>query len=90
MKPYYQDSHCTIYHADCREVLPGLAPVDLVLTDPPYGIGKADWDGEVPTGWLDGCRFMLALLVGSLEAVVADGAAGDRGEPARRGNLAAA
>lgn len=41
MKPYYQDSACTIYHADCRDVLPGLDKVDLVLTDPPYGIGEA-------------------------------------------------
>jgi len=36
VKPYYQDSHCTIYHGDCREILPQLEPVDLVLTDPPY------------------------------------------------------
>ena len=41
MKPYYQDKHCTIYHGDCREILPTLEPVDLVLTDPPYGIGEA-------------------------------------------------
>lgn len=40
MKPYYQDNHCTIYHGDCREILPKLEPVDLVLTDPPYGIGE--------------------------------------------------
>jgi DNA modification methylase len=38
MKPYYQDESCTIYHGDCREILPQLEPVDLVLTDPPYGI----------------------------------------------------
>jgi len=37
IEPYYQDNHVTIYHADCREVLPELDPVDLVLTDPPYG-----------------------------------------------------
>lgn len=36
MKPYYQEKGITIYHADCREVLPSLPPVDLVLTDPPY------------------------------------------------------
>jgi site-specific DNA-methyltransferase (adenine-specific) len=36
MTPYYQDSAVTIYHADCREILPQLEPVDLVLTDPPY------------------------------------------------------
>ena len=38
--PYYQDSHVTLYHGDCREVLPQLEPVDLVLTDPPYGIER--------------------------------------------------
>jgi DNA modification methylase len=40
--PYYQDEHSTIYHGDCREILPLLEPVDLVLTDPPYGIGEGD------------------------------------------------
>ncbi len=41
MKPYYQDSAVTIYHGDCREILPSLPKVDLVLTDPPYGIKAA-------------------------------------------------
>lgn len=34
--PYYQDSAVTIYHGDCREILPRLPKVDLTLTDPPY------------------------------------------------------
>ena len=38
MKPYYSDDWVTIYHADCREVLPELS-ADAVLTDFPYGIG---------------------------------------------------
>src|SRR5689334_13421297 len=38
MQPYYQDDSCTIYHGDCREVLPTLSPVDAFITDPPYGI----------------------------------------------------
>ncbi len=39
MKPYYQDKWVTIYHGDCREILPQLdVKVDLVLTDPPYGL----------------------------------------------------
>ena len=38
MKPYYQDDYATVYHGDCREVLPELGKVDLVLTDPPYGV----------------------------------------------------
>jgi DNA modification methylase len=38
MKPYYDHAGITIYHGDCREILPTLPKVDLVLTDPPYGI----------------------------------------------------
>jgi DNA modification methylase len=43
MKPYYQDEANTIYLGNCRDILPQLDKVDLVLTDPPYGI-KADKD----------------------------------------------
>ena len=39
MKPYFERDGIVIYHGDCREVLPTLESVDLVLTDPPYGIG---------------------------------------------------
>ena len=35
-KPYFQDEHTTLYHADCMAVLPYLGPADAVLTDPPY------------------------------------------------------
>ena len=38
MKPYYSESGITIYHGDCREVLPSLGRFDLLLTDPPYGV----------------------------------------------------
>jgi len=50
MKPYYQDESVTIYNADCRDVLPTLDKVDLVLTDPPYGIGDI-WNGGKGHGW---------------------------------------
>lgn len=35
--PYYDHGGITIYHGDCLDILPELGPVDLVLTDPPYG-----------------------------------------------------
>jgi DNA modification methylase len=38
MKPYFQDDAVTIYHGDCRHILPTLGRFDLLLTDPPYGI----------------------------------------------------
>ena len=31
--------NCELWHGDCREVLPLLPQCDLILTDPPYGIG---------------------------------------------------
>jgi DNA modification methylase len=38
MKPTEIIGNCHLYLGDCREVLPHLPKVDLVLTDPPYGI----------------------------------------------------
>ena len=39
MKPYFEEEGITIYHGDCREVLPTLGGgIDLVITDPPYGM----------------------------------------------------
>jgi len=39
MEPFYDKDGIQIYCGDCREILPTLESVDLVLTDPPYGIG---------------------------------------------------
>lgn len=38
MKPYYEDEFSTIYHGDCREILPAVV-ADCFITDPPYGVG---------------------------------------------------
>jgi site-specific DNA-methyltransferase (adenine-specific) len=40
LKPYYEHGGITIYHGDCREILPQLGKVDAVITDPPYNCGK--------------------------------------------------
>lgn len=53
MTPYYSDDHVTIYHGDCREILPGLA-FDAIVTDPPYGLGEL-WQGGDSGGWA-ACR----------------------------------
>ena len=67
IKPYYKDDYVTIYHGDCRQIVPLLGHFDLLLTDPPYGINagkknfgkwrtsrmpKGDWDSKVPPMWL--------------------------------------
>jgi DNA modification methylase len=44
MKPYYEDGFVRIYHGDCRDVLPLLGAVGLVLTDPPYPGYDKGWD----------------------------------------------
>lgn len=59
MKPYYDEDGITIYHGDCREILPTLSDVDLVLTGPPYGINtKSDGGGKL-SPWADLCNASL-------------------------------
>ena len=40
--PYYKDSACTIYHGDCREILPLLEPVDPDVE----AAGAGDYQGD--------------------------------------------
>ena len=72
VKPYYQDDAVTIFCGDCREIVPTLGRFDLLLTDPPYGLGDRmkggtwgcsakydkmrEWDTEAPD-----LGFLLAL-----------------------------
>lgn len=49
MRPYYSHAGITIYHGDCREILPTLPKVDAVITDPPYGLGDK-WQGGGGSG----------------------------------------
>lgn len=41
MKPYYKDEWVTIYNGNSNLILPELKKFDLLLTDPPYGIGES-------------------------------------------------
>lgn len=52
IKPIYDIDGIQIYHGDCREILPDLPKVDLVLTDPPYNCGKdyGTYKDNLPAG----------------------------------------
>lgn len=52
-EPYYHDDDVTLYCGDAREILPQLRG-DVVLTDPPYGVG-VDYDeyDDTPAGLLE-------------------------------------
>lgn len=50
MKPYYDQDGITIYHGDCREILPHVT-ADVLITDPPYGIAfESGWTGASIVG----------------------------------------
>jgi len=70
MKPYYDHAGITIYHADCRDILPGLPKVDLVLTDPPFFMPAAHFQSRVKwqRSWGD------VSVLGTFWAVILDAA----------------
>ena len=61
--------NATLYHGDCREVLPTLDPVDCVIADPPYFKVKDDyWDNEWdnPRAFLAWMRDIVGLLAAAM------------------------
>lgn len=61
LKPYFEEGGITIFHGDCREILPVLSPVDAIVTDPPYGDTSLDWDRMV-RGWMDAAEQVTSNL----------------------------
>lgn len=45
MTPYYDEGGVSIFHGRCEDVLPGLAPVAMVFTSPPYNLGVSTGGG---------------------------------------------
>jgi DNA modification methylase len=78
--PYYADDLVTIYHGDCRELLPSIGPVPALFADPPYGVGKAPWDDIAPMEWLP--------LINADVAAITPGNANLARYPERIGDLA--
>ena len=50
MTPYYADEAVTLWHGDCREIMPTLGSFDCILTDPPYAETSLAWD-RWPEAW---------------------------------------
>lgn len=57
--PYYEHAGITIYHGDCREILPSLPKVDAVITDPVWP--------NCPAGLLVGSDDPAALFISFCE-----------------------
>jgi site-specific DNA-methyltransferase (adenine-specific) len=57
VRPYYEEDGITIYHGDCREILPMLDLSECVIVaDPPYGIGHPTDYASRGRGSLAGSR----------------------------------
>lgn len=50
MTPYYQHEGISIYHAECSDLISNWNQFDLLLTDPPYGLGGI-CKGGTSGGW---------------------------------------
>lgn len=64
MNPYYQDESITLYHGDCRDILPQLSGEYFFFSDPPYNVGKEyqGWNDSMPEDeYLSFCNEWITL-----------------------------
>jgi site-specific DNA-methyltransferase (adenine-specific) len=78
-EPYYQDDSGVIYHGDCLEIMRGIpdSSIDLVCTDPPYGMMYKSNMRSVSHDYIAGdagFEWLAPFLVQSFR-VLADGGA---------------
>jgi site-specific DNA-methyltransferase (adenine-specific) len=73
VEPYYQDDAVTIYHGDCREVLPSIswAGVDAVFADPPYGVGIEYGSTDDTPEYVDELVLEVLPVLRSMSPIVA-------------------
>jgi site-specific DNA-methyltransferase (adenine-specific) len=79
IEPYYRDwqSDIVIYNADCRDILKKIPDksIDLVLTDPPYGVGdtmsgtkgKSRAHKAKYIGFVDNIEYVINNVIPSVE-----------------------
>lgn len=60
-EPFYKADGITLYHGDCRAILPLLPRGDVVIADPPYGETRLEWD-KWPVGWPAFCTSIANSL----------------------------
>jgi site-specific DNA-methyltransferase (adenine-specific) len=74
IEPYHREEAGVIYCGDCRDILPLMPKVDLVLTDPPYGVEggtggmqhdycKSNYSGD----WKDDKEYVKTVCVPAIE-----------------------
>lgn len=70
MKPTEIIGNCNLYLGDCREILQHLPRVDLVLTDPPYGINWKPRVNNKDQPWIDVIDFDIRdVLIGKKHVI---------------------
>jgi DNA modification methylase len=69
VKPYYEANGVTIYNGDCREIIPSLDKVDMLVTDPPYFLPVQSYVGVRGSGYRKRMLGDVSVLSGYFESL---------------------